>query len=178
MRLHDRGHGLCERRRRLAVSSVPSLLQSMNLVTYSASRSTECSSTAAPASRCAGSVCSRTLWLSPPTLGTKIIVAGQSRAIICASWAGPARNPPAGESKLARRRLDERHHLGRKGDRRETREAARRDCDLLLCGETVEKAGELALGVLQQGVVGIAQVDRQHRPLRDHIDEIGVKLDA
>src|SRR5262249_10361542 len=43
-----------------------------------ASRSTECSSTAAPASRCAGSVCSRTLWLSPPTLGTKIIVAGQS----------------------------------------------------------------------------------------------------
>ena len=50
-----------------------------------ASLITACINTAAPASRSAGRVSSRTLWLRPPTLGTNIIPDGQIRAIICAS---------------------------------------------------------------------------------------------
>ena len=43
------------------------------------------SRTSAPASMWAGSVRSRTLWLIPSTLGTKIIPVGQRGANICAS---------------------------------------------------------------------------------------------
>jgi hypothetical protein len=38
--------------------------------------------TLAPKFKCSDSVCSAGLWLMPPTLGTKIIAAGQIRAII------------------------------------------------------------------------------------------------
>jgi hypothetical protein len=54
-----------------------------------ASASSTSSSTLAPRARSAASVCSRGLWLMPPALGTKIIAAGQMRAIICASCPAP-----------------------------------------------------------------------------------------
>jgi hypothetical protein len=54
-----------------------------------ARRSITSSNTFAPATKSGAGVCSRGLWLIPPTLGTKIIAAGQIRAIIWASWLAP-----------------------------------------------------------------------------------------
>ena len=54
-----------------------------------ASVSSVCRSTSAPAVTSAGWVCSAMLCDSPPTLGVKIIAAGQMRASIWASWPAP-----------------------------------------------------------------------------------------
>ena len=55
------------------------------LAHHSANSSMSRSRISAPAARSAGAVYSSTLWLMPPTLGTKIMQAGQTAAMICAS---------------------------------------------------------------------------------------------
>src|SRR6516164_8718427 len=55
------------------------------LARHSASSRTRRSSTSAPATRSDGAVYSSTLWLIPPTLGTKIMQDGQTAAMTCAS---------------------------------------------------------------------------------------------
>jgi len=59
------------------------------LARHSASSRTRRSSTSAPATRSDGAVYSSTLWLIPPTLGTKIMQAGQTAAMTCASCPAP-----------------------------------------------------------------------------------------
>ena len=49
---------------------------------------------------------------------------------------------------------------------------------MLLLNQALEEVSELLIGLLQQAGIGIAQIDRQDRPFRDHVHEIGVKLDA
>src|SRR5208283_1643335 len=51
--------------------------------------STACSSTSAPAAQSGLDVCSASLWLRPPSLGTKIIVVGATAAIDALSWLAP-----------------------------------------------------------------------------------------
>jgi hypothetical protein len=92
--------------------------------------------------------------------------------------AGAGEKPAAGKGELARRRFDEGYHLARKGNRLEAREATRFDCDVLPLSQALEEVSEVLGGLLQQARIGIAQIDRQDRPFRDHVHEIGVKLDA
>jgi hypothetical protein len=90
---------------------------------------------------------------------------------------GAGRKPAAGQAELARRGFDQRHHLAWKRDRLEPGEAARRDGDLLLQREAIEKVGKLLLRLLQPGFVGVAQIDRENSPFRDDVHQVRVKLD-
>ena len=92
--------------------------------------------------------------------------------------AGAGRKPATGETELPRRGFDQRHHLDGKRDWLEPCETACRDCDLLLRGQAIDKVGKSLLGLLQPCFIGVAQVDGEDRPLRDHVHEIGVNLDA
>ena len=127
-----------------------------------ASASSVCSRTSAPAVTSAGWVCSAMLCESPPTLGVKIIAAGQMRASIWASWPAPlgirrvewpsrravasTRSIVAGSkstgSKRASDRVVDRDALGRGQPRRPRRPGGARPP--------------------QQRLVGVAQVDGQH----------------
>ena len=55
---------------------------SAGMSSSSARRTSICSRMSAPATRCSGRVYSAGLWLMPPTLGTKIMPAGHTRASI------------------------------------------------------------------------------------------------
>ena len=63
--------------------------------------------------------------------------------------AGAGREPAAGETELRCRGFDQRHHLDWKRDWLEPCETACRDCDLLLCGQAIDKIGKSLLGLLQ-----------------------------
>src|SRR4051812_12604130 len=89
--------------------------------------------------------------------------------------AGAGWKPAAGKAEVARRGFDQRNHLARKRDRLEPGEAARRDGDLLLHGEAIEKVGKLLLRLTQPGFVGVAQVDGENSPFLDDVHEVWVK---
>ena len=113
----------------------------------------------------------------PPTLGVKIIAAGQMRASIWASWPAPlgirrvewprrcavasTRSTVAGSnstgSKRASERVVDRHALG--------------------SGEPRDLGGQRGLGLPQHVVVGVAQVDGQRRRVGHDVDEVGAHLE-
>ena len=143
-----------------------------------ASSSITCSSTSAPAASCSSSVCSAGLWLTPPALGTNTMPAGHTRANIWASWPAPD-GMRIGRSPLPLRdllhefddRVVEPHRL-------EPRQRACLDGHALALAQLVAERGERRLGGGEHGVVGVPQVDREHRARGDHVHQVRVQLDA
>src|SRR5262245_1935642 len=92
--------------------------------------------------------------------------------------ASTGRQPARGQRKVACGRLHQRYDLGRKHDRLEACEVAGRDQYAPITGKPSKRVGKLLLRGLELRLIGVAQVDGQHRTFRDHINEIRVELDA
>src|SRR5215475_1761063 len=88
------------------------------------------------------------------------------------------RQPAREQRKVTRDRLHQRDDLGGKRDRLEACEVAGRDQYVPMTGELSKRVGKLPLGGLELRLIGVAQVDGQHRTFRDHIHEIRIELDA
>src|SRR5690606_11923687 len=67
---------------------------------------------------------------------------------------------------------------GVEGDRLETGQAARVNVDALVACQRVEVRGEFGLGVLQQVLVGVAQVAGEHGARGDDVDQVRHEIDA
>src|SRR5262245_29876440 len=92
--------------------------------------------------------------------------------------AGARRQPARGQRKVTCGRLHQRDDIGRKRDRLEACEIADRDRYAPITGEPSKRVGKLPLRGLELRLIGVAQVDGEHRTFRDHIHEIRIELDA
>jgi len=117
------------------------------------------------------------LWLIPSFAGNEDHRAGTNagkhlRVVACAR-----RHAPHSGINLLRTALDQCDHTLVERDGFESRQLALRDGHTFVLFDLETKCVDQLLGVTQCVLVGVAYVQGDRRPGRNHVDEVGVQVD-